>query len=99
VGIIPSHLGLVNFELGGQMSSHKRKRAASELLHGGFEPYKGDDSDNKNAFAYQLESRDYTEPSTQSRKAPGGGYEDLINIPFVRLEDIPHIYDRLPRRK
>jgi len=75
------------------VSLHKRKMAASELLHGVLEPYKNDDSDAKNPFAYQFGSHDYNKPVVQVRQQ--SGEIQPTTIYFVRLEDVPRILDRL----
>lgn len=77
-------------------AANKRKRLASELLHGKLEPFAGSDDNEDYPFVYQLGNRDYTAPQTQYR-LEGDGTPRAYEASFRFLSHVPHIYRRLPR--
>ncbi|RDL36999.1 uncharacterized protein BP5553_04432 [Venustampulla echinocandica] len=62
----------LTFQIQLQDYKAKRLRAASELLHGCFEPYIFSGDDEMNAFAYRFGAHDYAKPLTTYRITRNG---------------------------
>lgn len=82
--------------------ANTRRRIASELLHGRFEPYHGMDDNDNNPFVYQFGQHDYTSEQTKlvlnndGQPIMSGDGPKMYTAKFELLGNLNDIYTSLP---